>query len=96
MSLDLATQFHFHDGKMTVQRTQDCDPIAELCKAQQSSGNVGTSEMKLAARIPFVMIEAYCNRNNLEFSEVMQNPVHMKRMVNDPDLSAFRVWKGRV
>ena len=96
MSLDLATKFHFHDGKMTVERTQDCDPIAELCKAQQASGQVGSSDMKLAARIPYVMVEAYCNRHNVEFSEVMQNPVHMKRMVNDPDLSAFRVWKGRV
>lgn len=95
-SIDLATKFHLHDGKMTVQRSQDCTPILELCKAQHNEGITGSSEMRLAAKLPFVVIENYCNVNNVEFSEVMNNPVHMKRMLNDPQLSGFRIWKGRV
>lgn len=96
MSLDLATKFHFHDGNMVVQRTQDCTAILEQCKTQQREGRTGTSEMKLAAKLPYVIVENYCNQHNLEFSEVIQNPVHIKRMLNDPALSGFRVWEGRV
>jgi hypothetical protein len=93
----LGTKFHFHDGNMTVQRTQDCTPILDLCKEQQATGNVGSSEMKLAARIPNVVIENYCNVNGVSFQEVMapKSP-HIKRMLNDPDLAGFRVWRGRV
>lgn len=95
-SIDLATKFHFQDGKMIVQRTQDCTSILENCKTQHNEGNHGSSDMKLAGKLPFVVIENYCNVNNVEFSEVMRNPIHLKRMLNDPDLAGFRIWKGRV
>jgi hypothetical protein len=94
--IDLDTKFHFHDGNMTVQRTQDCTPIAERMKALHNGGHHGSSEMKHAASIPFVIIEDYCNKNNITFHECMSNKEHMRRMLNDPDLSAFRVWKGKV
>lgn len=95
-SIDLATKFHFQDGNMVVQRTQDCTPILDLCKSQHNEGIHGSSDVKLAAKLPFVVIENYCNVNNVEFSEAMRNPIHLKRMLNDPDLSGFRIWKGRV
>lgn len=94
--LDLDTKFHFHDGNMTVQRSQDCTPIAERTKAMHNAGEHGTSDMKLAASLPFVMVEKYCNDNDIEFAEFMRNKEHIKRMLNDPALSHFRVWKGRV
>ena len=95
-SIDLATRFHLHDGKMTVQRSQDCTPILDLCKTQHNEGIHGSSDMKLAAKLPFVVIENYCNVNDVDFAEAMRNPIHLKRMLNDPDLSGFRIWKGRV
>ena len=95
-SLDLSTKIHIHDGKVTFQRTQDCTPILERCKAQHNEGMTGSSDMRLAAKLPFVVIENYCNVNHVEFSEAINNPVHIKRMLNDPQLSGFRVWKGRV
>lgn len=95
-ALDLDTRFHIHDGKMTVQRTQDCTPIAEYAKARSNEGHHGSSEMKLAASIPFVMVEDYCNRNGIEFSEFMNSQEHKKRLLNDPSLSYFRIWPGRV
>jgi hypothetical protein len=52
--------------------------------------------MRLAASFPDVLVERYCNQNGIEFSEFMQNPVHVKRMCADPDLSGFRIWTGRV
>ncbi|MFV3416135.1 hypothetical protein ACNFH8_28115 [Pseudomonas sp. NY15436] len=95
-ALDLDTQFHFHDGKMTVQRTQDCTPIAEFTKTKHNAGMYGSSEMKHAASIPYVMIEKYCNDHGITFREWCVNKEHIKRMLNDPDLKAFRVWPGAV
>lgn len=94
--MDLATRIHLHDGKMTVQRSQDCVPIAERCKALVAAGATGSGEMKLAASIPYVLIEDYCNRNGIEFSEWIRDPAHARRMLADPALAHFRVWKGKL
>ena len=95
-ALDIGTKFHLHDGAMTVQRSQDCTPIAEEAKRMQRHGFHGSSDMKLAAKLPYVIVEKYCNDNKIEFSEFMQNKEHIRRVLNDPSLSAFRIWPGRV
>lgn len=95
-SIDIGTRFHFHDGAMTVERSQDCTPILEDAKMRHNQGLHGSSELKHAARLPSVLIEKYCNLNALTFHEFMSNPAHVKTMLNDPDLSGFRIWGGRV
>ena len=95
-ALDLDTKFYLHDGNLTVGRFQDCTQIVENTKAMHNEGYHGSSDMKLAAKLPFVSVEKYCNDNGLFFSEVMQDPKHIRAMLNDPDLKAFRVWPGRV
>jgi hypothetical protein len=95
-ALDLQTSITVNDGVMTVKRTQDCTPIADYTKAQHNAGNFGTKDMKHAASIPFVFIEDYCTKNNITFGECMRNKEHMRRIVNDPALAHFRIWKGRV
>lgn len=92
----VATKFHFHDGNMTVERSQDCTAILEHAKAMQSAGQVGGTEMRFAGTIPDVIVEAYCNRKGIDYREFMTNPVHIKAVMNDPDLKGFRVWEGRV
>ena len=95
-ALDIGTKFHYADGAMAVERIQDCTPIAEHAKALHNAGQHGSSDMKHAASLPFVVVEAYCNQHNIEFSEFMSNREHIKRMLNDPSLSAFRIWPGKV
>jgi hypothetical protein len=94
--MTVSTRFHFEDGKMVTQRTQDCTPIAERAKALHNEGIHGSSDMKHAASIPMVIVESYCNLHNIEFSEFMQNKEHIKRLCNDPNFSHFRVWPGRL
>jgi hypothetical protein len=85
------------EGQLThIERVQDCTPIAEYAKAQHNAGFHGSSELKHAARIPNVIIEKYCNDHNIEFSEFMRNREHMRRVLNDPSLAAFRIWPGKV
>jgi len=50
----------------------------------------------LAASIPFVIVEKYCNENNVTFQDFMNSQDHKKRLLNNPANSAFRVWKGQV
>jgi hypothetical protein len=92
----LATGIQADEGRLIVRRTQDCTPIAEQTKALHNEGHHGSSDFKHAGRIPFIFFEDYCNKNNLQFSEVMNNKEHLKRILNDPALEHFRVWKGRV
>lgn len=88
-------QNHDHGG-VSFERVQDCTAIAERCKARQNMGDTGSSEMRLAASIPFVIIEKYCNDHNLTYHEFSIDPAHLKTLLNDPALSHFRIWNGKV
>lgn len=84
------------DGSLTTGTIQDCTAILENTKAMHNSGFTGTSDMKLAASIPFVVIEKYLNANNVSYQDFMNSQEHKKRLLNDPANSYFRVWKGQV
>lgn len=84
------------DGTMTTGTIQHCDAILEDAQARHKEGHHGSGEMKHAARIPFVVIEKYCNDNGISFKECMASQEHAKRLLNSPDLAGFRIWKGQV
>lgn len=93
------TIIHRHnDGKgtLTFERVQDCTAIVEAAKRQQNIGNTGSGDVKLAARLPLVMVEAYLNNNNITMHEFINNQDHIKRMCDDPALAHFRIWKGKL
>ena len=92
----VATNIHVKDGDVTFERVQDCTPIKEQSIARHNEGLHGDSEMKLAGSLPFVLVERYLNDNNIDFAEFMKNKEHARRMLNDPALAHFRVWKGRL
>lgn len=84
------------DGKLIIGQSQDCTAIAEYAKQAQSLGNVGSSDMKHAAKIPDVIINKYLNETGISYQELMSNPVHFRRICNNPDNAAFRIWRGQV
>jgi len=90
------TEFHLDGDDMTVRRVQDCEPVLDLTSSLRSVGEVGSNEMRHCASFPPVLVERYCNINGITFHEWMNNPVHVNRMLSDPDLKSFRVWEGRV
>ena len=95
-SAELVTSFAEHDGKIVIAQTQDCTPIAEHAKRLHNAGQHGSSDMRLAAVIPNVILEKYMNENHVTYAELMTNREHMRRICNDPANSAFRVWPGRL
>lgn len=92
----IKTTVGMEDGNLHYGVSQDVQPILEYAHHRNVEGFHGTSEMKHAARIPFVVVEKYCHDHNIEFHEFMANKEHIKRVVNDPSLKAFRIWPGRV
>ena len=92
----LQTQIHVADDVMTVVATQDCVPIAEWAKERHNTGAHGSNEFRHAARIPQVMVEKYLNDNNITYREWSTDKAHIRRMLQDPALQAFRIWKGAI
>jgi hypothetical protein len=84
------------DDLMVVKTMQDVQPILQSVKDKVEVGDVGSKDMKHAATIPMVVIEAYMNRVGLTFQEFLRDKEHIKSMLNDKSLDGFRVWKGAV
>lgn len=85
-----------HEGALVTGTTQDCTPILEAATIARNECRSGSGDMRLAASIPFVVLERYMNEHNISWQEFSRSPEHKKRLLNDPDLRGFRVWEGRV
>lgn len=88
--------FHRDGDKIVEHRVQDVEPYLQHTSDLRSAGIVGSSEMRHAAKIPNVVVEAYLAQTGITLHEFMANPVHVKTMLNDPALAGFRIWKGRI
>lgn len=84
------------DHSYQVCRTQDVEPIVDYAKGMQAAGFGNGTDMKHAAEIPMVIVEAYLARTGVTFMEFCNSPDHVKAIVNDPSLEAFRIWKGKL
>jgi len=93
---DLHTKIHMDGDKMHIENVQDATPYLERAKALHKEGIHGSADFKHAAEIPMIAVQTYLNTQGISFSEFMSNPVHMKTMLNDPDLKHTRIWSGRV
>ncbi len=90
-----ATRLHLEDGRLIAERVQDCTSIAEHCGRLRAETEQ-RGEMRLAARIPDVIVERYINDRGITFAEFLRDPAHARALLNDPALAAFRVWEGSV
>ena len=93
---DVRTLTKLEDGNLIHGSTQDVSQILKATQAQHAEGQHGSKDMKLAARLPMVLVEKYCNDRGISFQEFMANPAHVKTMLNDPANKPWRVWGGRI
>lgn len=84
------------DGSLTSGTVQDCTPILERAKAMHNEGMHGSGDMRLAASVPAVVVEKWCNDNKISYEELHRSADLKRRMLNDPSIGLFRIWKGRV
>ncbi len=83
---------HDHGADMLVKTSQDCAPVIEENKvlAENGGGKSRDGTWTLVARFPSIFYdkalrEGWAN-DDKKWAE----------LCNDPDMAAFRVWKGRV
>jgi hypothetical protein len=84
------------DDTYQIQRSQDLAPIAEYAHNMQVAGLTGSKDMRHAAEIPMIVVENYMTRTGITFDEFCAEPKHGQALLNDPALSGFRIWEGRV
>lgn len=85
-----------NDDTLVLQTSVDVTANLEHAKALRSAGLTGTSDVKHAAHYPPEIILAWCQRRGITYGEWLRdNNKHVMAMLNDPDLSEFRIWKGR-
>lgn len=85
--MDVRTQVVEDDGKVIVNRVQDCEPI--LLQAARIREKTPSKEMRHVARIPMVIVEKYLNTAGVSMREFMIDSTHIKRMLKDPELRYF-------
>lgn len=86
--MEIRTQVAEDDGRVIINRVQDCEPI--LRQAARIREKTPSKEMRHVARIPAVLVEKYLNTAGITMREFMIDPVHIERMLEDPDLRYFR------
>lgn len=82
------------------ERVQDCEPYVEAAKILRENyqGPYPTlgKELVQVAEFPQIIIEQYCKRKGITFSEFLLDDAHTQALLRDPDLAAFRVYQGKV
>lgn len=94
--MGLITRAYVDGDNLTLNRVQDVEPILSRVANMRSVGDVGTSEMKIAGIVPKVIVEAYCQKWGISLHDFMVDDAHCKRLLEDPSLSAYRVWQGKL
>lgn len=74
----------------------DANTVAEHCKALHNAGLTGDGDMKLAMSVPGWFIVDWCNKKGITIARFMREQSVQTRFLEDPELSMFRVWKGRI
>lgn len=85
-----------HDVALHEIDKADADTIAEFCKSAHNAGATGSSEMKHVMRVDGWFIVDWCNKRGVTFAQFMRDESLQMAFMEDPSLSMFRIWKGRV
>jgi hypothetical protein len=86
-----------HEAIIHAVDKSQLDIIAEHCKSMHNDGHVQTGDGdKLCMSADGFTIMAWCNTHGITWKEFFRDQAIQKRFIEDPDNSAFRIWKGRL
>lgn len=83
---------------MYVEHVQDCTPIVDEVKRlkEVTDGRGDSSLGYFVGRIPEVIVQKYMDEMGVSYHEFVVDPIHIKRILNDPQYKRFRIFEGRV
>lgn len=83
-------------GNLVLQSMQDCDALIDKCKAERLSdklrGHRKTGSLHCVAELPLVLVETL----KAQGLDILHDRAALKKVLNDPEFSAFRTSNGRV
>lgn len=85
------------DGQTVIVHEESMGHLKAVADAVQRlsiEGHHGDREMRHLAEFPGALIQQYCDTNGIAWDDWFKNPEHARRMMKDPSLSHFLVWKG--
>jgi hypothetical protein len=80
---------------VVVQHTEWFPGLLDTVKHLHNTGQHGPKDFRCLMHVPGVVIEDWCNKQRISFDEFTRSDELRRRFLNDPDLSLFRVWKGK-
>ena len=80
-----------HETSVAAERA-----VRDACIENHNAGNFGNKDMRYYGEVTPQMLLTYCDKTGVRFDEAMQNPAHFRRILNDPENSDMRVYKGRI
>lgn len=96
-SLGSVTTWEQSGDDVTIRETTDVTAAVERAKALHNEGFHATKGgQKHVAEIPVAALVQWCQRYGYTYGEAMRDKAVMRRFLQDPDNSAFRIWKGRL
>lgn len=91
------TRFHEADGKYAIETVADVAPVLDLVGKLRNEGDHRTGMGdKIVGEVPIVVLDKWARAQGLTFAAVMQDQKLLRRFMNDPDNSGFRIAGGRV
>lgn len=70
--------------------------IVDAVKERHNAGHFGASDFRYYGEVTGFMLQSYCDKTGVTWDEAMRDPSHFRRILNDPENSNMRVWKGRI
>ena len=79
-----------------VEHTEWFPDLLDTVKHLHNTGQHGHPDLRLLAMVPGVVIEEWCQQQKVSFDDFTREREVRARFLNNPDNSAFRIWKGHV
>lgn len=96
---EIQTKLH-HDtltDVTTIERTQDVSGIIQdVADKRQHFDGFKSESMNFVGTIPGIIVEQYLKAKGISYQEFIGDKIHIRRILNDPDYSKFKVFEGRI
>ena len=70
--------------------------VRDACVENHNAGNFGSKDIRYYGEVTPLMLQTYCDKTGVTYAEAFRDPVHFRRILNNPENSAMRVYKGRI
>lgn len=94
---DIKSSYSYDEATDTVYvyKEQDVEPLIEENKIMADNLREVPGLGYHAGRIPITVVEEYCKRRGITWREFMSDDKHVRFLLQNRDMSKFRIWNGK-